>query len=121
MPLGIMYISSYLKKNHEVNIDILDYAEAEHALILIAAIPEKQDQEGIILNARRLNPKIYIISRIHRESDQSRMRDLGVNSIVHPEFEASLSIIKKIYLWNKMPKEEIVNKIRRLKLEHGLS
>ncbi len=26
MPLGIMYISSYLKKNHEVNIDILDYA-----------------------------------------------------------------------------------------------
>lgn len=103
------------------DIDILDYAQVDEALILILAIPEKFDQETIILRAKKLNSKIYIISRIHREGDQRRMKDLGVDLVVHPEFEASLSIIKKIYLWNKISKEDAFNKIKRLKIEHGLA
>ena len=103
------------------DIDILDYAEVEEAIMLVIALPEKFAQETIVLNAKKLNPKIFIIGRVHRESDQRKMKDLGVHFIVQPEFEASLSIIKKIYLWHKMDKDEIVNKIRRLKIEHGLS
>lgn len=102
------------------DIDILDYAQVDEASILIMAVPEKYIQEAIILNAKKLNRDIFIISRIHRERDQSRMKDLGVNLIIQPEFEASLSIIKKIYRWHKLDKEEIVNKIKRLKIEHGV-
>lgn len=101
--------------------DILDYAQVEEAKILILAFPERFSQETIILTARRLNPKIFIISRGHKEVDRSRMRDLGVNLVISPEFEASLSIIKKIYLWRQLPKEEIISKIKRLQLEYGLS
>ncbi|MFN4212895.1 MAG: cation:proton antiporter [Microgenomates group bacterium] len=100
--------------------DILDYAQIEEAKILILALPERHSQETIILTAKRLNPKIFIISRVHKEADGKRMRDLGVNLIISPEFEASLSIIKKIYLWSQLPKEEILNKIKRLKIEYGL-
>lgn len=103
------------------DIDILDYAQVDEALILIMAVPEKYIQEAIILNSRKLNRDIYIISRVHRERDQARMKDLGVNLIIQPEFEASLSIIKKIYRWHKIDKEEIVNKIKRLKIEHGVA
>ncbi len=103
------------------DIDILDYAQVDEAAMLILALPEKFAQEAIILNAKKLNPNIYIISRVHREIDQRRMKDLGVHLVVQPEFEASLSIIKKIYLWRNLAKEDVVNKIRRLKLEHGLS
>lgn len=103
------------------DLDILDYAQVEHALMIIIALPEKIAQESIVLNAKKLNSKIFIICRVHREIDQERMKDLGVHLVIQPEFEASLSIIKKIYLLHKLPKEEIINKIRRLKIEHGLT
>lgn len=103
------------------DIDILDYAQVESAIILIMALPEKNIQETIVLNAKKLNRKLYIISRVHKERDQARMKDLGVDLVIQPEFEASLSIIKKIYLWHKIDKQDIINKIRRLKIEHGIS
>ncbi len=103
------------------DIDILDYAQVDEALMLILALPERLAQESVILNARKLNRNIFIISRVHRQSDQTRMKDLGANLVVQPEFEASLTIIKKIYLWHKMDKQDIINRIRRLKIEHGIS
>lgn len=103
------------------DIDILDYAQVDEASILIMAVPERYIQEAIIMNAKKLNRDIFIISRVHRERDQTRMKDLGVNLIIQPEFEASLSIIKKIYRWHKLEKEDIVNKIKRLKIEHGVA
>lgn len=71
--------------------------------------------------AKKLNSKLFIIGRVHKEIDQIRMKDLGVDLVVQPEFEASLSIIRKIYLWHKIDKIEIINKIKRLKIEHGLT
>jgi len=103
------------------DIDILDYAQVDEALILILALPERLAQEAVVLNAKKLNRNIFIISRVHRQIDQTRMKDLGVNLVVQPEFEASLTIIKKIYLWHKMDKQDIINKIRRLRIEHGIS
>lgn len=103
------------------DMDILDYAQVEEAMVLILAVPDNQAQEAIVLNAKKLNRNIYIISRVHKQQDQARMKDLGVNLVVQPEFEASLSIIKKIYLWHRMDKIDIVNKIKRLKIEHGLA
>lgn len=103
------------------DIDILDYAECEDAVALVSAVPERFSQESIILNAKRLNPKIKIFTRVEKEADQRRMKDLGADVVVQPEFEASLSIIKKILLAFSLPKEEIVGKIKRLKLEHGMT
>jgi len=102
------------------DIDILDYAECENAKILISVVPERYSQEMIILNAKKLNPHIFIFTRAHHQADQIRMRDLGVHVVVHPEFEASLSIIRKIFLWKGMEKEEINQKIKAIKLENGM-
>ena len=103
------------------DIDILDYAQVESAIILILAVPERYTQESIVLHAKKLNRDLYIISRVHKEHDQTRMKDLGVDLVIQPEFEASLSIIRRIYHWHKMDSIDIVNKIKRLKIEHGLS
>ncbi len=101
-------------------IDVLDYAQAEHASVLISAVPEKFAQETIVLNAKKLNPHLVILTRVHTDIDQRRMRDLGVQIVVQPEFEASLSIIRRVLLWRGFSKEEIANKIRRIKIEHGM-
>ncbi|MDH7476273.1 MAG: cation:proton antiporter [Microgenomates group bacterium] len=99
------------------DIDILDYAETENASILVLAVPDRFSQEAIILNARKLNKNIHIISRVHKKNDQKRMKDLGVKMIIQPEFEASLSIIRKIFLLKNISKEEYHKKIRYFRLE----
>lgn len=103
------------------DIDVLDFAEAEHAKALVSAVPGKFGQEAIILNAKKLNPKIFIISRVHNDLEHKRLKDLGAQSVVQPEIEASISIIKKLFLLLKLPKEEIVNRLKHLRLIHGIS
>lgn len=102
------------------DIDVLDYAEVDNAVMLISAVPEKFSQEAIVLNAKKLNPKIFVITRIHQKDSQSRLKDLGVDLVVQPELEASLSIIKKVFFAFRLSREEILDKIQRLKMEHGM-
>ena len=102
------------------DIDILDYAQVEYATCLISAVPNTLSQEMIILNAKRLNPDVTIFSRVNREDEQQRMKDLGAEVVVQPEFEASLAMVKKIYHAFNIPRDEILGKIKRLKIEHGM-
>lgn len=99
--------------------DILDYAEVENASAVVMAVPNRFAQEAFIHNVKKLNPNILIVSRVHQQKDNRRMRDLGVDYVVQPEFEASLSIIKKILVLKKLPREEIVKKLQYFKLEQG--
>lgn len=101
-------------------LDVLDYGQCDNASILISAVPESFSQEMIIFNAKKLNPKITIFTRVHQEAELRRMRDLGVEVVVQPEFEASLSIIRRILYRRGFDREEIARKIKRLKIEHGM-
>jgi CPA2 family monovalent cation:H+ antiporter-2 len=103
------------------DIDILDFAQTEHAIALISVIPGKYSQEAIALNAKKLNQNILIMSRLHSHDYLSRLKDLGVDIVVLPEFEASLSIIKRIFLLKNLSKDDMLHKLRHLKVEHGLS
>jgi len=102
------------------DIDVLDYAQVEKAKVVIIAIPDKATQEMVVANCQTLNPQVKIISRVHHESDQSRLKALGVTSIIQPEFEAALSIIHRSLQFFGVTREEIANKIKRIKIEHGI-
>lgn len=102
------------------DIDILDYAQTEDAVALVSAVPSKYEQEAIVLNSKRLNKNIIVISRVHRPDHHQRLKDLGVDVVVQPEFEASLSIIRKLFMIKKVDQQEMINKIRHFKLEQGL-
>lgn len=99
---------------------ILDYAQVDLAKAIVIAIPDRHTQEMIISHAFSLNRKIKIICRTHHEEDQAYLRSLGVQTIVQPEFEASLSIIKKLYSDFNIADEIFQSKSSRLKIEHGL-
>jgi len=100
------------------DIDILDYAEAEHAMAIVLALPDRYAQESIVLNAKRLNKDIIVMSRVHKIVDHKRMKDLGVHVVIQPEFEASLSIIKKLLMLKRIQKDDIVKHIAYFKKEH---
>src|SRR3989344_800456 len=101
-------------------IDVLDYAECDRASILVSAVPNIYSQETIIFNGKKLNSKLVILSRVHRDEDRHMIKDLGAEVVVQPEFEASLSIIRRVLLWKGLDREEIARKIKRLKIEHGM-
>jgi len=100
------------------DIDMLDYAECESATAIVLALPDRFAQESIVMNAKKLNKDIVVMSRVHRTVDHKRMKDLGVHVIIQPEFEASLSIIKKIMMLKRVNKEDIVKHIAHFKKEH---
>jgi CPA2 family monovalent cation:H+ antiporter-2 len=102
------------------NVDILTFAQVPKATTIISAVPDSFSQEMIVLNAKRLNPNIKILTRVGVEKNQKRMKDLGAHVIIQPEFEAAVSIVKKIYIRYNLPEKDIVGKIKRLKLEHGM-
>lgn len=101
-------------------IDVLDYAECDEASVLVSAVPESFSQEMIVFNAKKLKPDVVIFTRVHEETEQRRMKDLGVEVVVQPEFEASLSIIRRILFRRGFAREEIARRIKRLKIEHGM-
>lgn len=102
------------------DVDILDFAQVDHARAVVIAIPDLHTQEMVITGSKQLNKKIQIFCRTHHEDHQKILKALGAENIIQPEFEAALSITQKI-LKNFGTKEgEIEGKLSRLKLEHGL-
>lgn len=101
--------------------DVLRYAQVDTAAAVVIAVPLGSDQESIILHVKRINPEVLIISRVHTEGDRQRMKDLGAHTIVLPEFEASLMMIRRIFMHKRMSKDEILKWIRHIKLVHGAS
>lgn len=99
--------------------DILDYAQVDKAKAVIIALPDRRTQEMIIAHALSLNRNIKIFCRTHFEEDQQFLKSLGVTTVVQPEFEASLAIIRKLFTEYNIPKDIYDAKVTRLKIEHG--
>jgi CPA2 family monovalent cation:H+ antiporter-2 len=102
------------------DMDVLDFAQVDFAKAVVIAIPDRHTQEMVIANAQTLNKSIKIICRTHHEADQLRLRTLGVQTIVQPEFEAALSISHKLLTQFGVATDDIEGEISRLKIEHGL-
>ncbi|MFC1780623.1 cation:proton antiporter, partial [Patescibacteria group bacterium] len=79
------------------NIDVLEKADVERAQAIVIALPEEGATEIIASNARTLNPSIKIIARSHIPTDDQRLKIKGVTVTVEPEFEAAVSISKKLF------------------------
>jgi CPA2 family monovalent cation:H+ antiporter-2 len=54
------------------DINILDYAQADEAIVIVITLPDIYSQEAVIMNAKKLNPKIIIFSRVHRQQNQKK-------------------------------------------------
>ncbi|MEI6532217.1 MAG: cation:proton antiporter [Candidatus Roizmanbacteria bacterium] len=102
-----------------MDIDILDYAQVDKAHAIVSVVRERFAQETIVMTAKKLNPDIIVISRIHTQMQQQRMQDLGVQIVVQPELEASYSIIKKLFYIAGLSKEDMLIKLRNFQQEQG--
>ena len=65
--------------------EILLKANIIKAKALISTLPVDADNLYVVLTARSLNPKLFIISRSSDESTEAKLKFAGVNNIVMPE------------------------------------
>jgi CPA2 family monovalent cation:H+ antiporter-2 len=76
------------------NPEILSHAYLDKARVLICTIPDYVAEELTARNALKINPKLDIVARVHRDSDVELLRGVGVTELVLPFFEGSLEMIR---------------------------
>ncbi|MBI5451844.1 cation:proton antiporter [Candidatus Gottesmanbacteria bacterium] len=101
-------------------IDVLEFTKIKQAKAVILAYADRHTQETVVLNVLSLNPNIRIICRTHFDEDQKKLKSLGVDSVVQPEFEAAVSMTKELLHLLFFDTTVIENKLRSLRVYQGL-
>ncbi|MFW6125954.1 MAG: cation:proton antiporter [Chloroflexota bacterium] len=73
---------------------ILSSASLERARMLVVTFADPLAMRVTVTNARRINPRLDIVARVHLDRDIAALRKLGVVGLVRPEFEGGLEIIR---------------------------
>jgi monovalent cation:H+ antiporter-2, CPA2 family len=76
------------------NPEILSHADLDKARVLICTMPDYVATELTARNALKINPKLDIVARVHRDSDADTLKSAGVTELVLPFFEGSLEMIR---------------------------
>jgi CPA2 family monovalent cation:H+ antiporter-2 len=97
------------------NPEILKHAGLDKARVLLCTIPDYVAAELTARNALKINPKLDIVARVHRDSDGDMLKDVGVTELVLPFFEGSLEMIRHTlhrFGMSSMEIQYILNKLR---------
>lgn len=98
--------------------DVLKGAGIKRAKILVVALPDSFTQKIIIQKALKINPNLVILCRSHIDEDKYELVNLGVNTIVIPEFEAGLRIGKKVLELLGFTDKNTIELLRKLRKFH---
>ncbi len=76
------------------NPEILAHAYLDKARVLVCTIPDYVATALTARNALRINPRLDIVARVHRDTDAELLKGIGVTELVLPFFEGSLEMIR---------------------------
>ncbi|MCC6590833.1 MAG: cation:proton antiporter [Bryobacterales bacterium] len=75
--------------------EVLHAAQIPHARVLVITIPDRTSIELIIQHARQLNPSLEIVARAVRDYHIAELRHAGVDSVIQPEFEGGVEMVRQ--------------------------
>lgn len=101
-------------------IDVLHFAQVKSARAVILAYADRQTQETVVTNILTLNPNVKLIARAHFEEDMHILKNLGVDAVIQPEFEAAISITRILLRMMNLGEEEILKRVRSLEREYKI-
>lgn len=99
--------------------EVLESAGIKEARVIVIAVPDRAIQEALVAHVQTVAPQVKIITRAHFDEDWDKLRALGVDKIVQPEFEAAIAIIKTILSTSGKSKEEVARLIKRTRQSRG--
>ena len=76
------------------NSSILEFAGLERASVLVVTGAQQSESELIVISAREQMPDLKIIARASTEDGIERLVEAGANSVIHPELEGGLELMR---------------------------
>ncbi len=101
------------------NPEILAQAELSRCRVLVVTFPDPIATNLTVESARKINPRLDIVARIHTDEGVEKLRSLGVAEMVRPELEAGLEIIRHTLHRCGLSGQEILYIVNTLRDEAG--
>ena len=100
---------------------VLQAAQPMHAKLLIVTIPESSQVRRIVALAKRVNPKLDIIVRVHEDNEAQKIKKLGVGLAVMGEREIAFGLLAYALERYSVASQDILQSLAaiRLKKEKG--
>ena len=95
--------------------EVLKLTNISAAKILVVAISDAAHTRMMVRTARKLNPGIYIITRIRYISELEELYELGANEVIPEEFETSIEIFSRVLSRYLIPNEEIQKNVEMVR------
>jgi len=76
--------------------EVLEAAGFEHARLLLVAVSDARAATLIVEQARRVCPTTPIVARAGYREHLEKLRDVGAQVVVQPEFEAGLEMVRQV-------------------------
>ena len=89
------------------NSEVLAHAGLSRAQALVVTIPDEAASQVVVAAARELAPALPIIARAATEQGVQRLAQLGAQTVIHPEMEGGLEIVRHTLLQLDFPLQEI--------------
>jgi len=87
--------------------DVLDHLGISKAKMLVCTVSDPISQRKIISNARQLNKCLYILTRTRHVKSVEELKKIGANDVIPEEFETSLEIFHRVFLYYNVSPETI--------------
>lgn len=78
------------------DIEVLEKADTEKAHAIVVAVPTLVEVVATAESAKMLNEKIYVIARSHDAKSAERLKEIGADMIIEPEFETAKRIVTEV-------------------------
>ena len=85
---------------------VLEFAGIQKAQTIVVSIPQMDTTKAIVTTARRMNPKIGIITRSRYISETAELYRLGADEVIVDEKEAALQIFHRILSNQQVPVQD---------------
>lgn len=99
--------------------EVLEAVGIRNSRAVILAIPDRVAQETLITYVQTVAPNTKIISRAHQDTDWQKLKDLRVDKVVQPEFEAAIAIVRSVLGSMGKTKDEITGVTKSLRLSRS--
>jgi CPA2 family monovalent cation:H+ antiporter-2 len=92
---------------------ILAAAQANHAALVIVAIPENDRARQAVRRIRAFNPTVQILARVYDLAWRARLLEAGAAEVIQPEEEAASTLIRHALERLSLPRERVLAYLNR--------
>ncbi len=86
---------------------VLEHLGVAKARVLAIIISDPAAVRAIAIEARRLNPNLYIVARTRFVTEVAPLRRLGANEVIAEEFETSIEVFSRVLTQYLVPRQDI--------------